>query len=611
MKKFYYFLFFFIISIPIWCHSQCLVIKSSNLFLSADFSSRTSSSGDPSIDAKVKQYYNALRKLFNISATIYFLPNDRGSYAIGDGSGVDDELYFGIPLIKSSSKFSESDAFFAFLVAHEMAHLFQYKTMTTNRFFTRDNLKFNSAELQADFLAGSVLCTSNLVDAELYNTVFKAAEYLGEYEFNDVRHHGTPSQRSYVVGYGLQSCGIQELSELLEKSFYYVNPSNILNLKEANIYGRYQLYIDGQEMFNGHKHLHFNEDKEIFIEEYNAYTKIGFEKPLLETQSGKLLDINYDNKVVQLKVKDNGKVYDNKGNKIGEMLFYTDQFPAHRPGLIANLTDIINTGYKSPYSPSICVVNDIVWIAFVSEDNSIKVAQNIDGINYVEKGKIEDEAGSAPSLVYSNQNFYLSWVGTDRKLNILKSVDGLDWTGTIVNFDETCFGKVAAVNFNNKIFLAWRELNGHIKLVSTEDGQVIQEQYTLEEICNDDPILFTCNEDIFIGWTSSDKRKLHVIRSDLGDDFFFKETREIVYSSVPAIHSSYSPVLASIGLHTDELWFCWTNMLDGYQISLSNQICYPNKVQFKAMSSASPAINYPFIAWTNIQGAICIGRITR
>jgi uncharacterized protein len=94
--------------------------------------------------------------------------------------------------IKMAYKYG--DAALAYIVAHEYAHAIQF----VNGFMPRN---ITLAELQADCLAGYYLGTIQNVtlDERDIQEIATQAYKIGDFEFGNPNHHGTPKQRTNAV----------------------------------------------------------------------------------------------------------------------------------------------------------------------------------------------------------------------------------------------------------------------------------------------------------------------------------------------------------------------------------------------------------------------------
>jgi uncharacterized protein len=96
--------------------------------------------------------------------------------------------------------YQHGDAALAYMFAHEYAHAMQ----TAGRFMPRN---ITAAELQADCLAGYYLGVIPNVtfDRDDIKEIATLAHRIGDYEYNNPNHHGTPKQRTQAVLMGLQA----------------------------------------------------------------------------------------------------------------------------------------------------------------------------------------------------------------------------------------------------------------------------------------------------------------------------------------------------------------------------------------------------------------------
>lgn len=92
------------------------------------------------------------------------------------------------------------DAALAYIVAHEYSHAVQTKLKLDMSNITR-------VELQADCLAGFYMGVIPNVefDAEDIQQIATQATDIGDYEFNNDQHHGTPEERKAAVLKGFKA----------------------------------------------------------------------------------------------------------------------------------------------------------------------------------------------------------------------------------------------------------------------------------------------------------------------------------------------------------------------------------------------------------------------
>jgi uncharacterized protein len=96
--------------------------------------------------------------------------------------------------------YQHGDAALAYILSHEYAHAAQ----TIGRFRPRN---ITQIELQADCLAGFYMGVMPTVtfDRQDIQEIANIAFQVGDYEFNNRQHHGTPQQRAQAVILGFQA----------------------------------------------------------------------------------------------------------------------------------------------------------------------------------------------------------------------------------------------------------------------------------------------------------------------------------------------------------------------------------------------------------------------
>lgn len=96
------------------------------------------------------------------------------------------------------------DAALAYIIAHEYSHAIQ----TVGRFRPKN---ITAIELQADCLSGYFMGVMPDVtfDREDVEQIATLAYQIGDYEFNNTQHHGTPQERTRAVLIGFQASQTQ------------------------------------------------------------------------------------------------------------------------------------------------------------------------------------------------------------------------------------------------------------------------------------------------------------------------------------------------------------------------------------------------------------------
>lgn len=118
-------------------------------------------------------------------------------------SGTRGTALFGINLITEEIGPNRGGYAIAGIAAHECAHIHQFFSPHVHRLLKgqRTGVAF---ELHADFLAGYYMASKHGSDRNL--SIFARSLYeKGDFDFNDVNHHGTPDQRVHAMESGFRS----------------------------------------------------------------------------------------------------------------------------------------------------------------------------------------------------------------------------------------------------------------------------------------------------------------------------------------------------------------------------------------------------------------------
>lgn len=187
---------------------------------SADSPRLLGSSGNPEIDNAHQREGLALVQTFRVSPRGFFFddrgaPNAYATNKVVNSMGPDGTVVFGLTLINSELK---RDGGYGLAVpaimAHEFAHLLQFKR--------NSKLPTKQMELQADYLAGWYLGQRSRFIYTDVRPAFQAFFQMGDYEFNNPDHHGTPQQRLAAIQAGFQASDLsleqayQRSSELVK-----------------------------------------------------------------------------------------------------------------------------------------------------------------------------------------------------------------------------------------------------------------------------------------------------------------------------------------------------------------------------------------------------------
>lgn len=129
--------------------------------------------------------------------------NHPNAFALSiDDSEYDGQAYIGFNFLEDLIDYSYNDYFStSFVMAHEYGHIMQFK----GEYFYE---KVKYSELQADFIAGIALVhlAQNPANPKSYDEFLKVGKdffySIGDTDFNNTEHHGTPKERrkAYLAG---------------------------------------------------------------------------------------------------------------------------------------------------------------------------------------------------------------------------------------------------------------------------------------------------------------------------------------------------------------------------------------------------------------------------
>jgi hypothetical protein len=160
------------------------------------FGVEVTSTGNPADDALLRNEFNQQVEFFGLTSRNIryrlFREHTENALALVDG-----QIWLGLNLLERiRGQFGDEAA--AGIVAHEMAHQFQYF-----HFIELIIGLTKWMELEADAFAGYYMAyKEGLTEPQVIGFV-EAIASTGDYNFNDPTHHGTPHERRYaaVTGY--------------------------------------------------------------------------------------------------------------------------------------------------------------------------------------------------------------------------------------------------------------------------------------------------------------------------------------------------------------------------------------------------------------------------
>jgi len=183
---------------------------------------------DKTDDSEVNYIYSDVAELFsqlldlNVKYGFFNDVNGPNAFAINSyNSNYDGEIYFGLNLLSS---FNSNDKLInmIFVTAHEYGHIFQFKNNISTK-------RVKWKELQADYIAGAIFAwyyiwvNSKLKTHEDYDKLDLTRERasklfwsMGDNNFTNPQHHGTPSQRKESFDNGFR----HQISEYIRMKDY-------------------------------------------------------------------------------------------------------------------------------------------------------------------------------------------------------------------------------------------------------------------------------------------------------------------------------------------------------------------------------------------------------
>lgn len=193
------------------------------------------SSGNNSIDMLVLSETNYLRSAFAVNCAVYFYqdpsssPNAEASPDISINYMPDGTVVLGYNMIRKQLSINKWGSTIPYILAHEFGHILCFKMGWE---FSAGQSTVKLDELFADFCAGAYLHDRSMyLPSDATSTIY-AFFNLGDYEFNDDQHHGTPGERVAAVKAGF-SC---------MRNFRLRYPGQVFSLN--NLYSSYLDFIN-------------------------------------------------------------------------------------------------------------------------------------------------------------------------------------------------------------------------------------------------------------------------------------------------------------------------------------------------------------------------------
>ncbi|HYE22489.1 MAG TPA: hypothetical protein VD998_02770 [Verrucomicrobiae bacterium] len=179
----------------------------------------TRTSGNSQTDAAIASLVKRINAVLGTSSEFFFYDDSDGANAYA--SSEDMNIYIGVNFLNSTLNSNTGMTGVAFLIGHELAHIYQFSTRHSNKFMSEETTK--NCELQADFLSAYVMGKLGLITPSNYTQMLSKTMDVGDVGFGDQDHHGTPSERknSAVSGFTFRQLS---LSDVYAKSYTYCCP---------------------------------------------------------------------------------------------------------------------------------------------------------------------------------------------------------------------------------------------------------------------------------------------------------------------------------------------------------------------------------------------------
>lgn len=180
------------------------------------------------IDRAFREEMNFMRAKFTLNPSFYYFDDSKGMNAFftpetEDENKPDGTICFGIGLLQREFPKSSGGTAIPIIVAHEMGHC------TDNKYNAVSERSGKTKELFADFIAGSYMYIRSFWKGTDINACLRTFYSLGDTNFGNPDHHGTPQERfnallaGYYAARNANVSGIPlSLDDAVEKGKKYV-----------------------------------------------------------------------------------------------------------------------------------------------------------------------------------------------------------------------------------------------------------------------------------------------------------------------------------------------------------------------------------------------------
>ncbi|MCD8539495.1 MAG: hypothetical protein LRY55_06770 [Leadbetterella sp.] len=164
-----------------------------------------STTGNADMDNAIRREVGILRNSFDINCAVWLFddedsPNADASNRITDYMKPDGTIRLGYNMMQKQLGYSNWGGTIPFILAHEFGHV---KAFKNNWNFRGDDYTVKKDELFADFCAGLYMWDRQFFLTTDIQSTIRAFIDLGDTEFTNRNHHGTPEERmkALIAGY--------------------------------------------------------------------------------------------------------------------------------------------------------------------------------------------------------------------------------------------------------------------------------------------------------------------------------------------------------------------------------------------------------------------------
>jgi hypothetical protein len=164
------------------------------------------SSGDKTLDRAIGITVSRVSREFDVHPGFGFIDDQLNAFASPEPlvPGTRGTVYFGMPLLRRQLKVAPSGVAVMGVIAHEFGHIAQFDSGLHSR-LSRGQPTVRLVELHADYLAGFYAGTRARTNKALHTDDLGDAFFsIGDTQFSNRQHHGTPSERVQALTQGFR-----------------------------------------------------------------------------------------------------------------------------------------------------------------------------------------------------------------------------------------------------------------------------------------------------------------------------------------------------------------------------------------------------------------------